>query len=473
MFKKQRKAAAGLALAACLLLAGCAPAARTAAPPQPTLEELLDEVNAAHQAVEKEPGRGWVMAHLRDPAEKRTAEERAAYLPKEAKEYDPERELTAEQAAADVEWLFSALRDGYPLYGYFGGAAAFDAAEQSALAAVNADGTLACGELQDILLEALSFVKDGHFSVNGLGTAPKKLPFFFRETAFYKTEDGYRTADGRTVASVDGYPDLEDLFRRSISPEGEIVYYPILLQDGAYKISDVLEKTAWLCSETLTVRYTDGSAAELTAEPYQFYCDEDAPAVSSRQDGEIPVFQFNGFRADVRDEILEGAALLSRAPVSILDLRMNGGGDANLAVAWMRQYAGAQVPPNRYVFDIFTGEEPFGSRDRWVSNENILIILTEKFSASASEFTLDMAHNLENCLIIGENSNGSLLTALSKFQLPNSGCVVHANLVSDLVFLDPDGSDYFEELRGFYPDFWVPAAEAEELAVKLMQRLGG
>ena len=35
-----------LALAACLL-AGCAPSL----PPQPTLDELLAEVNAAHQAV--------------------------------------------------------------------------------------------------------------------------------------------------------------------------------------------------------------------------------------------------------------------------------------------------------------------------------------------------------------------------------------------------------------------------------------
>jgi hypothetical protein len=39
------------------------------------------------------------------------------------------------------------------------------------------------------------------------------------------------------------------------------------------------------------------------------------------------------------------------------------------------------------------------------------------------------------------------------------------------VYLTPDDSDYFEEFRGFYPDIWVPAAEAEELAVKLMENL--
>ena len=36
----------------------------------------------------------------------------------------------------------------------------------------------------------------------------------------------------------------------------------------------------------------------------------------------------------------------------------------------------------------------------------------------------------------------------------------------------PSTNDYFEELRGFYPDLWVPAGEAEELAVKLMENLG-
>lgn len=36
----------------------------------------------------------------------------------------------------------------------------------------------------------------------------------------------------------------------------------------------------------------------------------------------------------------------------------------------------------------------------------------------------------------------------------------------------PSTNDYFEEFRGFYPDLWVPAGEAEELAVKLMENLG-
>ena len=51
---------------------------------------------------------------------------------------------------------------------------------------------------------------------------------------------------------------------------------------------------------------------------------------------------------------------------------------------------------------------------------------------------------------------------------PNSKCVVKIGWGKICSF----PNDYFEEFRGFYPDLWVPADEAEELAVKLMENLG-
>ena len=40
------------------------------------------------------------------------------------------------------------------------------------------------------------------------------------------------------------------------------------------------------------------------------------------------------------------------------------------------------------------------------------------------------------------------------------------------LFEVPQDWDYYKELRGYQPDLWVPAGEAEELAVKLMENLG-
>ena len=85
------------------------------------------------------------------------------------------------------------------------------------------------------------------------------MPFFFREVAFYKTEGRLYQRDKR-VASVDGYSDLDELFKRSISPEGEIVYYPVLPKET----TDQRE----MCDD-LTARYANGSTQTLTAEPYQ------------------------------------------------------------------------------------------------------------------------------------------------------------------------------------------------------------
>ena len=40
------------------------------------------------------------------------------------------------------------------------------------------------------------------------------------------------------------------------------------------------------------------------------------------------------------------------------------------------------------------------------------------------------------------------------------------------LFEVPQDWDYYKELRGYQPDLWVPAGEAEELAVKLMEKPG-
>ena len=76
-----------LALAACLTLAGCAPAL----PPQPTLDELLAEVNAAHQAIDNDGLRGRFA--LRQPVNENgepiSTSERYSYYTTDLEPYDP------------------------------------------------------------------------------------------------------------------------------------------------------------------------------------------------------------------------------------------------------------------------------------------------------------------------------------------------------------------------------------------------
>ena len=211
------------ALALCLALTGCAPAL----PPQPTLEELLAEVNAAHQAVQ----RPQVDAeqYLREGPDEETA---ARFTKGEITAFNSDAELTAAQAAEDVEYLFEAFRTLYGPYEYFGGDETFGAHKAELLARLAEKDSWTAAEVQNLLLEGLRFFQDGHFNINGGKPNPPKVPFFFREAAFYKTEEGgYIREDGKRVASVDGCDDLDGLFKRSISQEGELVYYPVLLKE--------------------------------------------------------------------------------------------------------------------------------------------------------------------------------------------------------------------------------------------------
>lgn len=454
-----------LVLFCCVFLAGCfVPVTGTKA----SLKELLEEANASHPLVEKQAG--ITADYLRKFTDERTMDEYMEYFQYEAEEYRPDQEMTLEQAGEDITYLFDGLYNCYGAYEYFGGTERFETAKQTIFKAIEGRKTLTCEELQNILRENLKFIKDGHFSVNAQSTAPVEIPYFFREREFIKTDRGYQTLDGKTVESIEGYPDLTEILKRSISEKGEWIYYPVLLKscDFASAVAELQ-----FCDETLTVRYTNGETETLTAEPYQVYSPEDmyqgentkSFAGSNR---DIPVLRLDSFSSRYEAEVLDGADFIKNAPVAILDLRLNPGGAADLAYNWMKQYAGTRVPNNLETVHVFTGTELYGASDRWIGHENVLILLVGKYTASAAEALVDMAYNLENVLIVGENTRGALLGASQEIALPNSK--IRVDVGGGTISLWPEETGYFEELRGFYPDIWVPAGEAEELAVRLIEQ---
>ena len=448
-----------LALAACLALAGCAPTL----PPQPTLDELLAEVNAEHQAVHQP--RVDESQYLREAPDEESV---ARFTEGERTDFDPDAEVTAAQAAEDVEYLFDAFRTLYGPYDYFGGDETFGEHKAELLAKLKDKESWTATEVQNLLVGELGFLKDGHFNINGARTNLFQVPFFFREVAFYKTEEGgYISEKGKRVASVDGYSDLDELFKRSISPEGEIVYYPVLLRERD-PFTDQSEPQ--MCDEALTVRYANGSTQTLTAEPYQIYDKEikDGGITEYHKDGEIPVFTFNLCDINAINEIEIGAVMVARYPVGIVDLRSNRGGNSMVTDRWLWRYLGQLPPENQCIMNVFTGV--YTVPDAWIENDRVLIVLTSKNVASAAETFVDMAHNVENVLFIGENTWGAQVTSAAyHVWLPNSKCVV---TMGHGLFVVPQDWDYYKELRGYEPDLWVPADEAEELAVKLMENLG-
>lgn len=464
---KHRILAALLSAALFLSLAGCA-----AAPdlPQPTLEELLDEVNTEHQSIQREEldPTPYLRTSLSDEGWMKTS----AYIANTRSDYDPDLELTHSQAVEDVNYLFDAFYYTYGFYDYFGGHAVFDAAQEAILQDLEGQDTITCQQLEQILVSHLGFIKDGHFRINETSPAPTQIPFFFRQTAFLKTENGYQTVRGKTVESVENHADLDELFKRSISKEGQIVYYPVLLKEAVFDGQSEFEKH--ICDEKLTVHYTDGSTETLTAEPWKLYYENlpEGQNTDLRETDGIPVFQFNNFEKDYQRATINGAQELKTAPVSMLDLRSNTGGAESVLHSWINHYAyGQDVPGNGLRFSNYDGTSENVLEDGWIDHDNLLILLTGKITASSGEIILDTACNLENSLIIGENTYGAMLGNSGHAVLPNSKTTIQMSMYN--FYLTPEGYDYFEELRGFEPDLWVPAGEAEELAAKLIHRLSG
>ncbi len=436
-----------------------------------TFEELMEEVNAKHQEVEA------VDADISDYIGDLVDDEQRNqyYLNSTQEKYDPEKVLTQQQAMEDVTYLFDAFHDCYGPYEYFGGAKVFDEAEEKIKGELQKQESIKSEDFEKILLQELKFVKDAHFGINMQRTNPVKIPFFFRETAFQKTEKGYQTTDGKQVKSVEGYDNLDEIMKCSLSKEGELVYYPVLLKDCDFW--DALE-TPQTCDESLTVHYTNGESEELEAEPYQMYTEMDIvhpeknKVVRTWEDGEIPVFQFNMFDEKHRDSILTGAKKLREAPVSILDLRSNTGGNGGIPGEWMERYTQKSVSGHKTVIDTKEGIETEDSdtKETWVENDKMLIIFVGKYSASASEWLLDLAYNVENVLIVGENTSGAIIGMTSKISLPNSACQV--DIGSGKVSLFPEDEGYMEEFRGVYPDIWMPAKEAEDLILQFLEHYG-
>ena len=199
-----------------------------------------------------------------------------------------------------------------------------------------------------------------------------------------KTEEGYQSEDGKQVESVEGYEDLDQLFRCSISSEGELVYYPVVLKE----VEDALSyKGTYQNNEPLVVRYQGGETQTLTAESFEMY-DEALPERTVTEEVEgIPVLRLQFFDSQGSRErrgFLEDHA---DAPVQIIDLRTNGGGFWQDAQSVMMDYVGQAVPTNSVEVDAWTGNYQ-DEQDQFAENGTHCQRL-RKYTASAAQAIVD------------------------------------------------------------------------------------
>lgn len=470
-----------------LLLGGCTQAAPAPLHSQyTTLEALLGDVNAAHKSVQKleinfeewmPPYTGKSVLH----------EKLQCAAPPQ-----PEELLTMAQVEEDCSLFFACLRGKYGAYHFFGGDEAFEAAKARLLQACATEESISVAAFQAHLMRALAFIQDSHFTINGNELHNSKKGYSYPEGACLRTAQGYlHIASGKRLEGISGIASIEEVMCLSISEEGGLVYMPVILaQNAPGSITLALEGG---CSITCVPAPQQASQARTK----RFRC---------RSEQGIPIISGGNMGFDHAKQDQTGKTFLGYAqrfagePVLMIDLRANPGGNGILPLKWYERYAGARVPtnflalvymdeadlqgqsPENPYYTPFEELQEYGGwqtiaphymranwqPDAFVPHEGLLILLVGNGTASAAEYFTDMAFNMENTLIIGQNTAGALRsTGAFRGALPNSG--IHVQY-GNQVFLFPEG--HFEEYRGFMPDIWV-AGDAKKAELKLLGWMRG
>lgn len=431
-----------------------------------TFQSLLDKVNAEHKSVTLFEGDySDYLVRYEDPELDVSLYE---------VDYDAmpnvNTTLTLEQVTADMESYYKLLRSEYGAYTYFGGDEVFRPAIDAVIADCAAMETITVAAWIQSMVDHMRFINDGHFGIAGLTMGKYAVPFFFRNVVFHKTDEGYVAEDGRLVASVDGFEDLDELFKLSLTVDGELVYYPVVLESFYYQ--RLMYGTVTCSTTVLTVHFTDGTTVGLFSEPYSLGNYEREYVVDTCVKNGVPFVILNEFeRINGGREFNDTAFRYRDSDILIVDLQTNSGGDSSMAIEWYTDYTLQEVWG--HWLGIYGGtpdmmyEKHLSRTDKeFATSENVLILLTSKLTASCGDAFVDLAHNVENTLIVGENTNGILASSLGEWTLPNTGLYVKfgASLI-----LHPEG-EHFEEFRGYYPDIWVPAAEAEEAVMNFIAK---
>ncbi|MCL2579225.1 MAG: S41 family peptidase [Oscillospiraceae bacterium] len=409
-------------------------------------------------------------------------------------------ELSREEAEDDAWVLFTLLRHIYAGYHYFGGDDIFLPLLHDLLQEIAGQERWPTPSFVELVKKRLGeVIVDNHFVIDGYsgdGAFNDPHHTFIWDTPFDRSERGlFRRETGLYVTGVRGY-EIDQLFRLTMSEAGDVYYAPIVMRS-------VQEGDRY----SLYITFEHGvQRVDLTPTLYERTHPRGASS-SLRYQNEIPIldirwmansFNYYTHGYHTAQSLLAHADSLRDAPVFILDLRSNEGGAAAFSYTWLYRLLGEYVPSNFNWLSIFDTdfEIPAGlsrpiswyrgftdragldfayppelserylqreqiadnifftppeAQDRVVANDQLIIVLIDRFTRSAGEIFADQFTNIENTLIIGQNTSGSLLTSYNRaLYLPGSGVPV---IMGRHMLVHPKGT--WREGVGLAPDIWV------------------
>lgn len=418
-------------------------------------------------------------------------------------------ELTKEEAISDVNFLFNALKYSYAGYIYFGGDEIWSNAKNKIIDSINSyEDKITLKDLEKILFNNLSFVQDGHFSIN-FNSPLQKSNFYYSEE-FEIKEDNQEyyinyLNDKWYIKSINNDSNVKDYIKLSLNKNGELCNYIGFLSKEIYfgRIKVVLNSANE--EQIIYVKLTKSNGIshldQITGYDYE--------EISG-----IPIFTMRRmYNVDSNDNSVElfaeSANKAKNEDVIIIDIRGNIGGNDFGINEWFKNFTG-KTPNKTSTLISLTSllnntliKRAFGentttkntqdsisestlsqrsnllelancNENKWyieklenkddslIKNNTKVFVLIDNHTASSGETFVRLLKNIENVIFVGTNTSGlGISDATNECILPNSKITViygsNLRLYND-----------FTEGIGFESDIWINSNDSLDRILKFI-----
>ena len=424
--------------------------------------------------------------------------------------------LTHNEIREEIDFLFDLLRYAYGPYTYFGGDEAFGRVKHEILSQLNEMPDPM--PTKDYVIKLLhpnlhTIIKDNHSNII-LDLSTFEMLSLGVDYVFYSNEDIiFRKVNNSFITEMNGkeyikifqehrvYYSWGPYIYPSLNANGELVW---ILGKEVDSKEDYINETIHL----IAVESSEGITKEVklyrASNSYRRELSDEIFSISRIND--IPILRNSVHfgNVEVLNEFVKTGEMFSKEPILILDIRSHGGGTAMYGSQWIHSYTNDyptyqhfmnSVVMNKTVEENFVrmfvalGEQENFFHEHWASqgmskskeqfwymsysgkinhvkNDNLLIVLMDRYNVSSGELFVDQLRQVDNVLFVGEPTSGCLISDSSLlYCLPISKTLI---TIGPGLKIRTDFSAF--EGYGFKPDLWVAPGESLERVLKFIER---